>query len=190
MSQDRHLNPLIVARYPKAEQIARPSVAEATPPLREVLARFATGVIVLTVGGRDPHGMTANAFSSVSLDPPQILCCVAHSAVMHQAVLAARRFAISIMASEQEGLARYFADKRRPLGPSQFDAVDWQPGAHTRAPLLTGSLGWLECELDACHDSGDHTIFIGRVLAARRGDGAHGLVFFDGDYHRSLAGQT
>ncbi|MEU4499303.1 flavin reductase family protein [Streptomyces sp. NPDC023998] len=163
-----------------------PTLAPAS--MREVMSQFATGVIVLTVGGEHIHGMTANAFSSVSLEPPLLLCCVSHGAVMHRAVSSERRFAVSIMGADQEPLARYFADKERPLGPAQFEPVDWRPGPRTGAPLLQGSLAWLECELSDSYDSGDHSIFIGRVLNSTRGAGQDGLLFFDGRYRRTAAG--
>ncbi|MFJ3586744.1 flavin reductase family protein [Streptomyces sp. NPDC090127] len=150
--------------------------------LRETMSRFATGVIVLSAGGDHIHGMTANAFSSVSLDPPTVLCCVSHSAVMHKAILAERRFGVSVLGAEQEKLARYFADKKRPLGPEQFEGVDWEPGRYTRAPLLRGALGWLECELTEVHDSGDHSIFLGNVVAAGIGSDTSGLLFFNGAF--------
>lgn len=152
--------------------------------LRAAMARFATGVIVMSVGGESVHGMTANAFSSVSLVPPSILCCVAHSAVMHEAITEERRFGISVLSAEQEELARYFADKKRPLGPTQYDGVAWKPGPLTGAPLLTGALAWLECELSDSHTSGDHSIFIGDVLGARVGPKDSGLLFFDGAFQR------
>lgn len=160
-----------------------PAYQGAAAALRGAMARFTTGVITLTVGGEHVHGMTANAFSSVSLAPPQILCCVAHSAVMHKAITNERRFAVSIMGAGQEELARYFADKERPLGPSQFAGVDWRPGPYTGAPLISGALAWLECELADSYDSGDHSIFIGSVLHATRGPARQGLLFFDGAFH-------
>ncbi|MFJ8046416.1 flavin reductase family protein [Kitasatospora sp. NPDC096147] len=150
--------------------------------LREVMSRFATGVVVLSVGGEDVHGMTANAFSSVSLEPPLVLCCVAHSAVMHQAVTSAGHFAASLLGVEQEPLARHFADKQRPLGPAQFESVPARPGPRTGAPLLDGALGWLECELTESHRAGDHSIFVGTVLDARRGPGRDALLYFEGGY--------
>ncbi|MFF5428061.1 MULTISPECIES: flavin reductase family protein [Streptomyces] len=154
-------------------------------PLREVMSLFATGVTVLSVGGEHIHGMTANAFTSVSLDPPSVLCCVAHSAVMHKAITSAGHFGVSIMEAGQEGLARFFADKQRPLGPSQFTGVDWTPGPQTGAPLLNGSLAWLECELSAAYDVGDHAVFIGDVVGASRSDGEDGLLFFSGAFQRA-----
>jgi flavin reductase (DIM6/NTAB) family NADH-FMN oxidoreductase RutF len=153
-------------------------------PLREAMARFATGVIVLSVGGENIHGMTANAFSSVSLDPPTVLCCVSRSAVMHGAVTAQRRFGVSVLGAQQEELARHFADRKRPLGAEQFRAIDWTPGTLTQAPLLRGALAWLECELTEVHASGDHSIFLGKVVSSSSGRGRSGLLFFDGRFQR------
>lgn len=161
----------------------RSTSAPSLASLREVMSQFATGVVVLTVGGRHLHGMTANAFTSVSLDPPLVLCCVARNALMHTALSSARRFAVSIMGADQEDVARYFADKHRPLGTAQFDSVGWRPGARTQAPLLTDALAWLECELHESYGSGDHSIFIGSVLDCARGRGREGLLFFDRGYH-------
>ncbi|MET9558471.1 flavin reductase family protein [Streptomyces sp. NPDC006645] len=150
--------------------------------MRETMSCFATGVIVLSVGGEHIHGMTANAFSSVSLEPPKALCCVSHSAVMHKAIIAARRFGISILGAEQESLARHFANKKRPLGPEQFEGIDWEPGPSTGVPLLRGALAWLECDLSEFHDSGDHSIFIGDVVNAFSSGGTAGLLFFNGGF--------
>ncbi|GAA3851363.1 flavin reductase family protein [Streptomyces sedi] len=160
-----------------------PAHDELTPSvLRAVLARFATGVTVITVGGENPHAMTANAFSSVSLDPPSVLCGVGHGAVMHGALTSAGRFAVNILGAEQEQLARHFADNKRTLGAAQFDGVPWTAGAATGAPLLGGSLAWLECELTTSHSFGDHTIFVGTVLGAGRFTGGKGLLFVDGRF--------
>lgn len=152
--------------------------------LREAMSRFATGVTVITVGGEHAHGMTANSFTSVSLDPPLVLCCVSRTAIMHEAITGAKRFAVSVMGAEQEQTARYFADKRRPRGVSQFDAVDWLPGPRTGAPLLSGALAWLECELEQWHDGGTHTIFLGRVLSCLRGAGTQALLFYGSAFHQ------
>ncbi|HEV7979568.1 flavin reductase family protein [Amycolatopsis sp.] len=152
--------------------------------LREVMARFATGITVLTAGGEQGHGMTANAFSSVSLDPPMVLCCVSRAARMHSAIVAAGSFGVSILGAEQNELARYFADWRRPGGLAQFDEVDWSAGPQTGAPLLDGALAWLECRLAHSYEGGDHSIFVGEVVTADRGQVQDALVFYGGGYHQ------
>ena len=153
------------------------------PALRQVMSRFATGVTVLTVGGEGAHAMTANAFTSVSLEPPMVLCCVSKAARMHASIVAAGSFAVNILASDQQGLSKYFADWRRPHGMAQFDTVDCTIGAQTGAPLLTGALAWLECEVAQVVQGGDHSIFLGRVVAANSGTGEQALVFYGGGYH-------
>ena len=170
---------------------SRVTEASAFPPpgapphrMRDVMGMFATGITVLTAGGEGPHGMTANAFSSVSLDPPLVLVCVARTAVMHGAILGTGSYAVSVLAGEQEHIARYFADRRRPRGVAQFDHVDWRPGPLTGAPLLEGSLAWMECEVTNVYSGGDHSIFLGEVLDIGRADESHALLFFGGGYHR------
>jgi enediyne biosynthesis thioesterase len=154
--------------------------------LREVMARFATGITVLTAAGEDGHGMTANAFTSVSLEPPMVLCCVAKPARLHDAILRSRHFGVSVLGAEQEDLARYFADKERPAGAAQFDAVDWLAGPRTGAPLLDGALGWLECELNQVYNGGDHSIFLGQVVGSYRGESGEALLFYGGDYQPAV----
>ncbi|MFL6140507.1 MAG: flavin reductase family protein [Labedaea sp.] len=163
--------------------VAQPQVTASQ--LRDVMARFATGVTVLTVGGEYMHGMTANAFSSVSLTPPLVLACVVRTARIHDAILRGGHFGVSVLGAEQEGVGRYFADKKRPDGVAGFQSVDYFTGRHTGVPLLTGSLGWLECELAASYDGGDHSIFVGTVLDAGSRSGP-ALLFFDGSFQQGL----
>ena len=108
--------------------------------LRRALGAFASGVTVVTVGGEHPHGMTANSFTSVSLDPPLVLVCVGRSAVMHAKMAGAGTFGVSVLAAHHERVGRHFADRTRPLGAAQFDAVDWLPGRLTGVPLIDGAL--------------------------------------------------
>ncbi|KUL41542.1 flavin reductase family protein [Actinoplanes awajinensis] len=156
-----------------------------TPPfdalaLRQAFGTFATGVTVVTVGGPTPHGMTANSFTAVSLDPPLLLVCIEHNAVMHEALRSAGRFGVSVLAAGHAPLARYFADRRRPLGGEQFGPVDWQAGEHTGAPLITGALAHFECGLWRSYDGGDHTIFLGRLLGMGSGAEDEALLFHRG----------
>ncbi|MGW4112336.1 flavin reductase family protein [Actinosynnema sp. NPDC004786] len=171
-----------------ADAAQAPPGPVAAADLRSVMGRFATGVVVITVGDEHVHGMTANAFGSVSLDPPLVHCCIAHTAVMHEALAGSGRFGVSVMSADQESVARYFADRSRPLGAAQFDVVDWTPGRRTGAPLLTGALAWLECEVVDVHAAGDHSLFLGRVLSCEPGDGDRALLFYQGLFHRVVPG--
>lgn len=148
--------------------------------LRRVMSRFATGVTVLTVGGATPHGMTANAFTSVSLDPPLVLCCVSWSARLYKATADTGTFGVSLLAADQGDVARHFADGSRPEGAAQFAGYGWSPGPETGAPLLSGALGWLECEVERRYPGGDHAILLGRVATALPGAEADALLFLGG----------
>lgn len=150
--------------------------------LRYAFGAFATGVTVVAVGGPVPHGMTANSFTTVSLDPPLALVCVDRSANMHHALARAGCFAVSVLAHDQEVVARHFADSRRPLGAAQFDSVRWRPGVRTGAPLITGALAHFECALWRCYPGGDHSIFVGRLLSVDRHFGGDALLFSDGRF--------
>jgi flavin reductase (DIM6/NTAB) family NADH-FMN oxidoreductase RutF len=154
--------------------------------LRNVLSRFATGVTVLSTGGNNAHGMTANSFTSVSLRPPFVLTCVARTALMHANILATRSYGVSVLGAHQERLGRYFADRRRPSGIDQFDVTDWFPGPNTGVPMLADSLAWLECELVESYDGGDHSVFLGQVLGMGRESGAP-LLFCDGQFQQLVA---
>ena len=146
--------------------------------VRAALGRFATGVTVLTAGREAPRGMTANAFTSVSLDPPLVLVCVARTAAVHGTVLAEGGFALSVLSAGQARLARHFADHHRPRGQREFDGVDSLRGRCTGAPLLTGALAWLECSLAAVYDGGDHSILLGSVLGHASGAPGEPLLYF------------
>ena len=111
--------------------------------LRSVLGRFATGVTVVAAGRGTPCGMTANAFTSVSLDPPLILVCVDRSAAVYKTVLAAGSFSVSMLSAGQEHVARYFADHSRPRGAEEFARSSGRPGRAPERPSCTEHLpGW------------------------------------------------
>jgi len=145
---------------------------------RELMARLPTGVTVATTidqGGR-PHGMTASAVASASLDPPLVLVCVDREADFHAAVLGARGFALSVLASDQERLSRRFADDR----PDRFDGVAFWPGPGG-LPLLDGAAAHVICDSRGAHDAGDHTVFFGLVTAGTTFDRLP-LVHYRGGY--------
>jgi len=130
---------------------------------RAVLGRFASGVTVVTgidSTGRD-HGMTVSAFCSVSLTPPLILVCIDHRATMHAVLPSIQHFTVNILSSDQEAIARRFAD----ADDKRFDGVGYTRGAHGVA-LLDDALAQLECKQVSLHDAGDHTIVIGEVQTA------------------------
>lgn len=172
---------------------ATPAVPAMLPDaalLRRVFGSFATGVTVITVGGAAARGMTANSFSSVSLDPPLVLACVGRDASMHASLVASGTFGISVLAAHQEDVAKHFAVRGQPAGPGQFRRVAWLPGARTGVPLIRGALAWFECSLWQAYDGGDHSIFVGRLLSAGRSDPAalggssEALVFHGGHFRR------
>jgi flavin reductase len=152
---------------------------------RRTLGLFATGVTVITTRHDDIlHGMTANAFASLSLDPALVLVCVDQEARMHELLPRAKTFAVTVLAAEQEHLSEWFAYSRRPTGQDQFHEVDWRAAPATGNPILTGGLAWADCRVTETHAGGDHSIFLGEVLdlgVLRDGDP---LLFFAGRYHR------
>jgi flavin reductase len=152
--------------------------------LRRAFGAFATGVTVVTVGGAAPRGMTANSFTSVSLDPPLVLVCVGKEARMHHSLGLAPAFAVSVLGADQEHVARHFADRSRPLGAGQFDAVGWRPGTATGAPVVNGAPAHFECAAWRTYDGGDHTIHVGRVLAWEESPDQEALLFHHGRFGR------
>ncbi|BAG17439.1 NADH-dependent FAD reductase SgcE6 [Streptomyces griseus] len=152
--------------------------------LRGVFGAFPTGVTVVTVGGDSPRGMTASSFTSVSLAPPLVLVCVGKDAVMHGNLDRSQTFSVSVLDVGQEAVARHFADHSRPVGAGQFDAVGWQPGRKSGAPLIAGAVAHLECEKKVLYEGGDHTIFVGEVVSAVRWPFREALLFSGGRFRR------
>ncbi len=153
---------------------------------RRTVGMFATGVTVVTTAVDGLlHGMTANAFTSVSLDPLLVLVCVHAEAGMHELLPRAKTFAVTILSAEQETASVYFATARRPGGPEQFADFGWRPSAVTGSPILTDGVAFVDCTVVEVHEAGDHSIFLGEVvdLGLLRPD-AHPLLFFAGRYRR------
>ena len=152
--------------------------------LRQAFGAFATGVTVVTAGvGRAPHGMTANAFTSLSLDPPLVLLCIGREALMHNRLLAEGTFGVSVLACDQESIAAHFADRRR-AGPTQFDGIDTRPGPVAAVPLIAGAVAGFECELEQVYDGGDHSIVTGRLLSVHCESPSPALLFFRGRFRQ------
>jgi flavin reductase (DIM6/NTAB) family NADH-FMN oxidoreductase RutF len=152
---------------------------------RRVAGRFATGItVVTTVVEGVAHAMTVNAFTSVSLDPVLVLFCPEKISRFHDAVVAAGRWAVSVLGEDGLEASRWFATRGREL-TGQIDGWAANPGPYTGAPILRGAIAALECRTHAIHDGGDHSIVVGEVLGVDRPDpGGSPLLYYDGDYHR------
>jgi flavin reductase (DIM6/NTAB) family NADH-FMN oxidoreductase RutF len=147
---------------------------------RQCLAKFTTGVTVVSCADKsgEVYGITANSFSSVSLDPPLILWNIAKVSRSLQGYLDAGYFAINILAEEQQSISRIFARSEENL----FDGIDYVP-SENGAPLLLGTLASFECSTHKIIDCGDHYIIIGEVIDFRSND-SEPLLFFDGRYKK------
>lgn len=149
---------------------------------RKAMGCFATGVTVITVDFEgEVHGMTANAFTSVSLDPLLVLVCVDHKARTHAQLHAKKRFGVNMLAESQRAISEYYARPART-----HERVEQEAGARFErtphgTPVLHGALAYLECRLHTAQDAGDHTIFIAEVedVVVREGDP---LLYFQGKY--------
>ena len=137
-------------------------------------------VVVVTVDANGQRvGLTITSFASLSLDPPLVGVAVAQHAALHELVREAGAFAVSILAAGQDHLAQHFARGVPPI--AMWEGIEWRSGA-TAAPLLDGSLGWVECRVvDRC-PAGDHTLFVGEVVSSEHGRSAPALVYVDGGY--------
>jgi flavin-dependent trigonelline monooxygenase, reductase component len=148
--------------------------------LRRAFGCFVTGVTVVTAidGDGRPRGFTANSFTSVSLDPPLVLVCIARTAGSYPLFSTTRQFAINILSEEQRPISSRFASKEA----DKFAGVAWQPG-QTGSPLIGGTVAWLDCRTEQQIDAGDHLVLIGRVLDFRHSTQTP-LGFCRGNYLR------
>jgi flavin reductase (DIM6/NTAB) family NADH-FMN oxidoreductase RutF len=146
---------------------------------RRAMGLFATGVTVITVRvGDTVHGMTANAVTSVSLDPLLVLFCVDNRAHMAQIIKEARRFAINVLSEQQQALSSHFAG--RPVEGLDISFIETEG-----VPTLSGNLATFVCTLDRIYDGGDHRVIFGRVDALTRTTGAeHPLLYYAGTYRQ------
>jgi flavin reductase (DIM6/NTAB) family NADH-FMN oxidoreductase RutF len=147
---------------------------------RQVLGHFATGVTVVTcMAGDRPVGLAVNSFTSVSLDPPLVAFCVSTTSTTWPRLRAIGAFCVNILAEDQEALCRTFAGH----GHDRFLGVGWRP-ASSGAPILNGTLAWVDCTVEAEHPAGDHLIVVGRVRELDLGREGRPLVFYRGGYGR------
>ena len=145
---------------------------------RAVLGRFATGVTVVTaLAPRKRNvGITVTAFTSVSLEPPLVAICIDHSASVYNAMSKASQFVVNILSEGQETIARRFAE----TGPNRFEGIGFER-AQNGAAILADVLGYVECDVIARHEAGDHDVIIGRVEVAMAAEGKP-LLYYRGGY--------
>ncbi|MGW0604771.1 flavin reductase family protein [Streptomyces sp. NPDC002640] len=152
-----------------------------TAVFRDVLGRFATGVVAVTAyapGGTRPTGLAANSFASVSLDPPLVSFCVARTSSSWPLLRTSDRLCVAILGEDQ----RDVSERLSARGGDKFRSIAWKPATPGGLPVPVGALGWLECSVEAEHPAGDHDIVVAHVhhLAAIH-DGPP-LVFFRSQY--------
>ncbi len=155
---------------------------------RRIAGNFATGVTVVTTANDGfLHGLTANSFTSVSLDPMLLLVCVDKKALGHGELARCRSFGVSVLAADQADVSNLFAKTGEPEQGRLRGGTAFRYGA-SGCPLIEGALAHLECERHAEVDAGDHTIFVGRVVdgTLERLD-SDPLLYFRGAY-RGIAG--
>jgi flavin reductase (DIM6/NTAB) family NADH-FMN oxidoreductase RutF len=157
---------------------------------RKAMGSFATGVTVITVDFEgEVHGMTANAFTSVSLEPLLVLVCVDHRARTHARLQAKKRFGVNILAEDQKVISEYYARASATHQHAEQEAgARFERTAHG-TPVLHGALAYLECRLHSAQDAGDHTIFIAEVedVVVREGDP---LLYFRANYRKIGVAKT
>jgi flavin reductase (DIM6/NTAB) family NADH-FMN oxidoreductase RutF len=151
-----------------------------TRSFRQCLGKFATGVTVVTCADKAgrPCGITANSFSSVSLEPPLILWNIAKVSNSLDAYLEAKHFVVNVLSRQQEDISSHFARSDH----TQFDGIAYSTSADG-VPVLPGTIATFECRTREVHDCGDHHIIVAEVDSYTANDGDP-LVFYGGDYRR------
>ncbi|PZX08013.1 flavin reductase (DIM6/NTAB) family NADH-FMN oxidoreductase RutF [Psychrobacillus insolitus] len=144
---------------------------------RDAMGKFSTGVTVITTEFENaPHGMTANAFMSVSLDPKLVVVSIGHKARFLEKIKTSRKFAVNILADNQKEYSMTFAGQIK-------DEIDIKFETLAGLPVLPGALAQVSCEVVSEYVEGDHTLFIGKVLDIKLEEG-NPLLFFGGRYHQ------
>jgi flavin reductase (DIM6/NTAB) family NADH-FMN oxidoreductase RutF len=147
--------------------------------LRQIMGHFATGVTIITaLDGDEPVGLTAQSFTSLSLDPPLILFCPGKTSTTWPRIERAGSFTVNILGQAQEAICRTFAAS----GADKFAGVEWTPSDVTGAPVLDDVLAWVDCRLESQHDAGDHLIVIGRVVDLSVEEEGKPLLFYRGGF--------
>jgi flavin reductase (DIM6/NTAB) family NADH-FMN oxidoreductase RutF len=157
--------------------------------LRQMMARFATGVSVVAARhGPLLAGMTANAIASVSIDPPLMLASINRKAETHTAIVGSHAFAVNILADDQQAIADCFAQPTSAAKLQRFCDAPWRE-AETGSPVLEGAIAYFDCRLIATHPGGDHSIFVGEIVAAGFEEDAEPLIWYASAYRKLAPGR-
>ena len=149
---------------------------------RKAMGCFATGVTVITVDQEgEVHGMTANAFTAVSLDPVLVLVCVDHRARTHAHLHARKRFGVNVLSSDQQAISEYYARSSDAHQHPESAGARFDRTAQG-TPVLQGALAYLECRLHSTQPAGDHTIFVASPVGVRISEDDRPLTSLDLDY--------
>ena len=152
--------------------------------LRELMGRFATGVSVVAARhGPLLAGMTANAIASISIDPPILMASIARKAETHGAIIGSHSFSVSVLADDQQALVECFAQPTTANKLKRFCDASWHE-AETGSPILEGALAYFDCRLTERQPGGDHTIFLGEIVAAGYREDAAPLLWYGSRYRR------
>jgi flavin reductase (DIM6/NTAB) family NADH-FMN oxidoreductase RutF len=156
--------------------------------LRTLMAHFATGVSVVAARhGPLLAGMTANAIATISIDPPILMASIAGRAETHGAIIGSHAFSVSVLTADQQALAECFAQPTTALKLTRFCDATWHE-AETGSPILEGALAYFDCRLTERHAVGDHTMFLGEIVAAGYRDDAAPLLWYGSRYLRLAPG--
>jgi flavin reductase (DIM6/NTAB) family NADH-FMN oxidoreductase RutF len=147
--------------------------------MRAVLGSFTTGVVVVAAMAERPIGFTCQSFASLSLDPPLVSFSPSRASTTWPRIRAVGRFCVNVLAHDQDELSERFAE----LGVDRFAGVRWT-AAPSGAPIITGVSAWIDCELAAEYDGGDHTIVLGAVRSLAADPDRHPLIRYRGQYGR------
>ncbi|MFJ3937646.1 flavin reductase family protein [Streptomyces parvus] len=173
--------PAAVSSSPPAQK-PLPTPDTAKSELRRTLGRFATGVAVIAAPGREgPVGLLVNSFTSVSLDPPTVLFCIAATSRTWPHIERSGVFAASFLRQEQREAAQRFSR----VDTDRFAGIPTVTAA-TGAPVLAESLGYVDCRVREVLRRDDHHLILGEVLEARALSAGRPLLFFDGSWNRVL----
>lgn len=152
--------------------------------LRALMGHFATGVTVVAArSGPLMAGMTANAIATISIDPPILMVSIARKAETHGAIIGSHAFSVSVLADDQQALAECFAQPTTAVKLTRFCDAAWHE-AETGSPILEGALAYFDCRLADRHPGGDHTLFLGEIVAAGYREDAAPLLWYGSRYRR------